>query len=143
MRFAFHFVTDFFIKPCVIPIRNFKEHRIARIINNGHSAVTGINPPVVFQLEIINCGIIQGKAVDSKFVTFLSFELEPECYGEEDSLPQYIPQVPFESLLDEFPVLVTDFYEQENRKSETLCYQKFGSSRLEDIQRLRTMIGIL
>ncbi len=75
------------------------------------------------------------------YVTSLSFELEPECYGEEDGSPEYIPQVPFEDLLDNFCVYVTDFYEELNAKSETLCYQEFGSGDLEDIQNLRTVIG--
>ena len=75
------------------------------------------------------------------YVTSLSFELEPECYGEEDGSPEYIPQVPFEDLLDNFYVYVTDFYEELNAKSETLCYQEFGSGNLEDIQNLRTVIG--
>lgn len=75
------------------------------------------------------------------FVTSLSFEAEPECYGEEDSSPQYISQVPFESLLDEFMVAVTDFYEQENQKSQKVCYQEFGSGNLSNIRNLRTIIG--
>lgn len=75
------------------------------------------------------------------YVTSLSFELEPECYGEEDGSPKYIPQVPFEDLLDNFCVYVTDFYEELNAKSETLCYQEFGAGDLEDIQNLRTVIG--
>ena len=45
------------------------------------------------------------------------------------------------SLLDEFLVSVTDFYEEENEKSETVCYQEFGAAKLEDIQKLRTLIG--
>lgn len=75
------------------------------------------------------------------YVTSLSFELEPECYGEEDGSPEYIPQVPFEDLLDNFYVYVTDFYEELNAKSETLCYQEFGAEDLEAIQNLRTVIG--
>ena len=75
------------------------------------------------------------------FVTSLSFEMEPECYGEEDASPQNITQIPFENLLDEFFVYVTDFYEQLNGKSETICYQEFGSGKLSDIQKLRTIIG--
>ena len=75
------------------------------------------------------------------FVTSLSFEMEPECYGEEDSSPQNITQIPFENLLDEFFVYVTDFYDQLNEKSETICYQEFGSNKLSDIQKLRTIIG--
>ena len=75
------------------------------------------------------------------FVTSLSFEMEPECYGEEDASPQNITQIPFENLLDEFFVYVTDFYDQLNGKSETICYQEFGSGKLSDIQKLRTIIG--
>lgn len=75
------------------------------------------------------------------FVTSLSFEMEPECYGEKNASPQNITQVPFESLLDDFSVFVTDFYEQLNANSETVCYQEFGSFQLEDIQKLRSVIG--
>ena len=75
------------------------------------------------------------------YVTSLTFEHEPECMFEEEASPQYIPQLPFECLLDEFGVFVTDFYEAENNDSKVTCYQEFGSSRLEDIQKLRTMIG--
>lgn len=78
---------------------------------------------------------------DKIFVTSLSFEQEPEMYGEEKGCPQNITQVPFEDILDEFSVSVTDFYEQLNRKSETTCYQEFGSYELSDVQKLRTMIG--
>lgn len=75
------------------------------------------------------------------FVTSLSFEMEPECYGEEDASPRNLTQVPIEGLLDEFFVFVTDFYEQLNEASETICYQEFGSFDLSDIQKLRTIIG--
>ncbi len=75
------------------------------------------------------------------YVTSLSFEMEPECYGEEESSPQNITQLPFEDLLDKFYVYVTDFYDALNKESETLCYQEFGSSKLSDIEELRTIIG--
>lgn len=75
------------------------------------------------------------------YVTSLSFEAEPDCYGEEESSPQNISQVPFETLLDEFLVSVTDFYEKENEESKTVCYMEFGGMRLTDIQKLRTLIG--
>ena len=75
------------------------------------------------------------------YVTSLTFEMEPECYGEEESSPQDISQIPFEGILDDFSVYVTDFYEELNASSEVLCYQEFGSSYLEDIQKLRTIIG--
>ena len=75
------------------------------------------------------------------YVTSLTFEHEPECMFEDEASPQYIPQLPFECLLDEFGVYVTDFYDKENADSEVVCYQEFGSSKLEDIRKLRTMIG--
>jgi len=75
------------------------------------------------------------------FVTSLSFEMEPERYGEEDASPQNLTQLPIEGLLDEFFVFVTDFYEDLNAESEKLCYQEFGSFDLADIQQLRTIIG--
>ena len=75
------------------------------------------------------------------FVTSLTFEMEPECYGEEDGSPQNITQVPFENLLDEFLVHITDFYDELNDTSEKLCYQEFGSNHLSNIQKLRMIIG--
>ena len=70
------------------------------------------------------------------FVTSLTFEMEPDCYGEEDASPRNLTQVPIEGLLDEFNLFVTDFYEQLNETSETICYQEFGSFDLADIQKL-------
>lgn len=78
---------------------------------------------------------------DMIYVTSLTFEQEPELYGEEGGCPQHITQIPFENILDEFFVYVTDFYEQLNSQSKSVCYQEFGSPHLEDIQKLRTMIG--
>lgn len=74
-------------------------------------------------------------------VTSLSFEMEQDCYGEEDASPRNLTQVPIEGILDEFGLFVTDFYDQLNETSETICYQEFGSSDLADIQKLRTLIG--
>lgn len=75
------------------------------------------------------------------FVTSLTFEMEPDCYGEEDASPRNLTQVPIEGILDEFDLFVTDFYEQLNETSEMICYQEFGSFDLENIQKLRTLIG--
>lgn len=77
---------------------------------------------------------------DMIFVTSLSFEMEPECYGEEEASPRNITQIPFEGILDEFSVYVTDFYDQLNAESEAVCYQEFGSDNLLDIQKLRMLI---
>ena len=92
----------------------------------------------------IETGIYQTKSpYEDKniFVTSLSFEMEPECFGEEDASPRNLTQIPIEGILDEFSVYVTDFYDQLNETSETVCYQEFGSSHLSDIQKLRTLIG--
>ena len=75
------------------------------------------------------------------FVTSISFEMEPEVYGEEEGSPQYMPQDPIEGILDEFNVFVSDFYEALNEQSVCTCYQEFASSDLEDIQKLRALIG--
>ncbi len=75
------------------------------------------------------------------FVTSLSFEMEPECYGEEDASPRNLTQVPIEGILDEFMLFVTDFYEELNETSEKTCYQEFGAFELSNIQKLRTLIG--
>lgn len=75
------------------------------------------------------------------FVTSLTFEMEPECYGEENASPSNLMQIPIEGILDEFNLFVTDFYEQLNQSSEIICYQEFGSLDLEDIKNLRTLIG--
>ena len=75
------------------------------------------------------------------YVTSLSFEMEPDQYGEEDGCPQDITQIPFEDILDDFSVYVTDFYDELNQSSETTCYQEFGSSGIENIRNLRSLIG--
>lgn len=75
------------------------------------------------------------------FVTSLTFEMEPECYGEENASPSNLTQIPIEGILDEFNLFVTDFYEQLNQSIEIICYQEFSSLDLEDIKNLRTLIG--
>ena len=75
------------------------------------------------------------------YVTSLTFQMEPERYGEEDASPQNITQLPFEDLLDEYMLFVTDFYEDLNETSEVTCYQEFGSTDIEDIRGLRQIIG--
>lgn len=78
---------------------------------------------------------------DGDYVTLLTFELELDDPFEEDGTPEYPPQAPFEDLLDEFSVYVSDFYEELNKASEVTCYQEFGSPDVEDIRKLRTLIG--
>ena len=75
------------------------------------------------------------------YVTSLTFEMEPDSYGEEGGCPQDITQVPFEDILDRFLVSVTDFYDDLNQASQVTCYQEFGSDEMEAIRKLRTLIG--
>ena len=75
------------------------------------------------------------------YVTSLSFEMEPDCYGEEGGCPQDITQIPFENILDDYAVYVTDFYDALNQSSKITCYQEFGSSQIQDIRNLRSLIG--
>ena len=99
--------------------------------------------------ELVEEGIYLGKnpywqpgfGHETLYVTSLTFEMEPDRYGEEGGCPQDITQIPFEDILDEFFVSVTDFYDALNQSSETTCYQEFGSSDIQDIRNLRTLIG--
>ena len=75
------------------------------------------------------------------YVTSLTFEMEPDCYGEDGGCPQDITQIPFEDILDNYSVYVTDFYDALNQSSTLTCYQEFGSGNLEDIRNLRALIG--
>lgn len=75
------------------------------------------------------------------YVTSLSFEHEPGRYCEEEGSPRNITQIPFENILDEFSVWVTDFYDDLNNNSEVTCYQEFGAFKLENIKNLRGIIG--
>lgn len=75
------------------------------------------------------------------YVTSLTFEMEPDCYGEEGGCPQDITQTPFEDILDNYYVYVTDFYDELNQASTLTCYQEFGSHDIQDIRNLRSLIG--
>ena len=86
----------------------------------------------------IEDGIYQ---IEDTYVTSLTFEQETDKFGEENGSPKMISQMPFEDLLDEFFVYVTDFYEQENAQSQVTCYQEFGSDHIENIRKLRSLIG--
>lgn len=54
------------------------------------------------------------------YVTSLTFEMETESFGEEQGSPRYIPQIPFEDLLDKYLVAVSDFYDELNKDSEVI-----------------------
>lgn len=73
------------------------------------------------------------------YSTCLSFEREPEL-GVDDS-PLNIPQYPLEDILDHFLVYVSDFFEELNATSKNICYLEFSSPDIEDIKKLRSLIG--
>jgi len=73
------------------------------------------------------------------YVTSLSFEQEPE--NREGTSPKLISQYPLEDVLDEFLVHISDFYKEENDKSDSLCYQEFASPDIGNIKKLRGIIG--
>ena len=73
------------------------------------------------------------------YVTSLSFEQEPD-FNEGDS-PKNISQYPLEDLLEEYNVWVSDHFDDINDGSERLCYLEFASYELENIEKLRTIIG--
>lgn len=114
-------------------MKNFKNYKAEKYINSDFYEVEeGIYKTKSPYDSISN---------EEIFVTSLSFEMEPECYGEEDASPRNITQIPFEELLDRFQLFVTDFYDELNADSEIVCYQEFGSLHIENIQRLRSIIG--
>lgn len=79
--------------------------------------------------------------IGDTYVTTLSFEQEKDRFGEESGSPKMISQVPLEDLLDKYFVYISDFYEKENEQSQITCYQEFASADVEDLRKLRTVIG--
>ncbi len=114
-------------------MKNFQNYKAAKYSDSKFQEVE----PGIYRTKD-PYGIVKDKDI---FVTSLTFELEPDCLFEDEGSPQYIPQTPFEDMLDEFGVYVTDFYEAENKASKFTCYQEFGATKLENIKKLRTLIG--
>ena len=82
---------------------------------------------------------VHGIADGDVFVTSLSFVQEPE-YREGDNASD-ISQYPLECLLDEFGCWVSDFYEELNTADSQICYQEFASDSIDNIRKLRSVIG--
>lgn len=76
---------------------------------------------------------------ETLYVTSLSFVQEPE-WGEGE-YADAISQYPLEDLLDKFYCHISDFYEELNLPDSRICYLEFASSDLEDIKKLRGIIG--
>lgn len=90
--------------------------------------------------EKIEEGIYKLKSkMNDLYVTSLTFIQEPEL-GEGENA-SYISQYPLEDILDKFSVHVQDFYDELNKETSQVCYQEFGSPYLENIQKLRSIIG--
>ena len=73
------------------------------------------------------------------FVTSLCFEQEPEL--EEGASAADISQYPLEDVLDRFYVYVSDFYDELNERGSHTCYLEFCGEDIEDVRRLRSVIG--
>lgn len=73
------------------------------------------------------------------YVTSLSFVQEPEFAEGENASD--ISEYPLEDLLDEFCCYISDFYEALNTEHSLRCYLEFASAELEDVEKLRTIIG--
>ena len=73
------------------------------------------------------------------YVTSLSFLQEPE-FGEYDEY-NVVSQYPLEDILWEFGVICSDFYDELNTDRTKRCYQEFSSPDIEEIRKLRTIIG--
>jgi hypothetical protein len=90
--------------------------------------------------EKVEDGIYKTKdCYEDLYVTSLKFTQEPEL-GEGENASD-ISQYPLEDILDKFLVYISDFYGKLNKETSQVCYQEFGSPRLADIQKLRTIIG--
>ena len=76
---------------------------------------------------------------ETLYVTSLSFVQEPEL--EEGGSAAEISQYPLEDILDEFLCHISDFYEDLNTEQSQVCVQEFAAPNLEDIRKLRAIIG--
>ena len=73
------------------------------------------------------------------YVTSLSFVQEPEF--EEGTFADDISQYPLEDILDKFYCHISDFYENLNVANEKTCYLEFAAESIDDIRKLRSIIG--
>lgn len=84
-------------------------------------------------------GIYQMQDDERLYVTSLSFEQEPEL--EEGQNAADISQYPLEDVLDKFYCHVSDFYEELNTADSMICCLEFASPNVEDVRKLRSIIG--
>lgn len=72
-------------------------------------------------------------------VITLQFQQEPEM--EEGTSSADVSQYPLEDILDRFNVYISDFYESENKCAKVKCRLEFASPRIENIRKLKSIIG--
>lgn len=90
--------------------------------------------------EEVEAGIYQTKDEGGEliYVTSLSFIQEADLgEGSGGDISQY----PLEDVLDEFYCYISDFYTDKNTADTEKNYLEFASPDLEDIQKLRSIIG--
>ena len=72
-------------------------------------------------------------------VITLQFQQEPEM--DEGSSSADISQYPLEDILDRFNVHISDFYDSENKCAKVKCCLEFASRKIENIRKLKSIIG--
>lgn len=88
------------------------------------------------EYERVSAGIYKYK---NRYVTSLSFQQEPDL-GEGKNAAD-ISQYPLEDILDQFAVYVSDFHKDLNSSDSKTCVLEFAGFSIEDIQKLRQLIG--
>jgi len=72
-------------------------------------------------------------------VITLQFQQEPEM--DEGTSSADISQYPLEDILDRFNVHISDFYDSENKCAKVKCCLEFASRKIENIRKLKSIIG--
>ena len=88
---------------------------------------------------VIEDEIYKMKDDEILFVTSISFVQEPEF--DEGENASYVSQFPLEDILDKFYCHISDFYEQRNTVTSEKCFLEFASPDVEDIRKLRSILG--
>ncbi|MDE5777279.1 MAG: hypothetical protein K2I10_02030 [Lachnospiraceae bacterium] len=106
-------------------MKEIKNYAAPKYNNNAYSKIED------------NIYAIEGE--EKLYVTSLSFVQEVEL--EEGENASEISQYPLEDILDEFYCHISDFYENLNTEDSLTCYLEFASPDLEDVEKLRSIIG--
>lgn len=116
-------------------MKNIRNYNAEKYLKTGGFSL--FNKPKYKEVEP---GIYEYKEKDEiLYVTSLSFEQEPE-FAEGKSAKE-ISQYPLEDILDKFYCHISDFYEALNEAGSQICYLEFAAPDLEDIKKLRSIIG--